>query len=84
MADVTYQCAVNKAHTKKGSSMVAPYCCGKAMTVMQAATAAAAPSPQSAAPTTAPKPAATPANAPKPQAPTQGVAGTTAQQPPKK
>ena len=76
MADVMYQCAVNKAHTRKvpGYSNAAPppFCCGKPMTKMQAApatTPANAPKPQAA-------PATTPANVPKPQAP--------AQQPPKK
>jgi len=41
MADVTYQCQVNKAHTKKvpDYTKAAPFCCGKPMIKSQAAAA---------------------------------------------
>ena len=88
MADVTYLCEVNKTHMKKvpDFSKVPPYCCGKIMAKMQATPTAASSKPQSATPTTTAKPvaASAAANAPKPQGLTQGTAGKTGQQPPKK
>jgi hypothetical protein len=85
MVEVTYQCTVVKSHTRKvpDYANAAPYCCGKPMNKMQTAPSS---KPQSAAPTTTAKPAAIPAapNAPKPQGPTQGMAGKTDQQLPKK
>gem|GEM_PF-2877986 len=49
MAEVTYQCVVNKVHTRKvpDYSKAAPICCGMPMTRMQAA--------QSQTPSNAPK-----------------------------
>jgi len=49
MADVNYQCAVNKMHTKRLPGNVSgpgPYCCGKLMVKVQEPAAASAPKPQ--------------------------------------